>query len=228
MVMIRKIFIAAMLGLVALPLWAGEVIDGIVATVNGHAILQSDWEDEICFEAFLAGQPLDRVTPDARKTALDHLIDQELLREQMQSLESQHVSDEVVGERMREVRKQYRDASSDQGWQALLAQFHLTEKEVKERLGLQLDVMRLVDSKLRPGVQIDDKSIESYYNHEFLPQLHQAGAKDVPLAQVTPKIKELLTQEKMNQLLAAWLQNLRSGSNIRGEGFRPNFRGPAQ
>jgi hypothetical protein len=66
-------------------------------------------------------------------------------------------------------------------------------------------------------VQIDSKSIESYYNQELLPQIRQSGAKDVPLAEVTPKIKELLTQKKMNQLLTAWLQSLRAGSEIHSD-----------
>ena len=78
--------------------------------------------------------------------------------------------------------------------------------------------MRLVDARLRlPNVSVDSKSIESYYNQQLLPQLRQSGAKEVPLAEVTPKIKELLTQQRMNELLVAWLQNLRSGSEIRRE-----------
>jgi hypothetical protein len=77
--------------------------------------------------------------------------------------------------------------------------------------------MRLVDTRLRPNVSVDSKSIESYYNQQLLPQLRQSGEKDVPLAEVTPKIKELLTQQQMNQLLMAWLQNLRSSSEIRRE-----------
>jgi len=74
-----------------------------------------------------------------------------------------------------------------------------------------------VDARLRPNVIIDSKSIESYYNQELLPQLRQSGAEQVPLAEVTPKIKELLIQQKMNQMLVAWLQDLRSGSQIRTE-----------
>ena len=54
----------------------GEVIDRIVATVNGHIILLSDWEDSLRYEAFSSGRPLDRMTADDRKSALDHLIDQ--------------------------------------------------------------------------------------------------------------------------------------------------------
>jgi hypothetical protein len=35
-----------------------EVIDRIVATVNGHIILQSDWDEALCYEALLNGRPL--------------------------------------------------------------------------------------------------------------------------------------------------------------------------
>jgi len=35
------------------------------------------------------------------------------------------------------------------------------------------------------------------------------------LSDVTPKIKELLTQQKLDQLLTSWLQNLRATSQIR-------------
>jgi hypothetical protein len=74
-----------------------------------------------------------------------------------------------------------------------------------------------VDARLRPAVTIDSKSIESYYNQELLPQLRKSGGEQVPLAEVTPKIKELLTQKKMDELLTAWLQNLRAGSEIHAE-----------
>ena len=82
---------AAILGLflVAVPvLHAGEVLDGIAVTVNGHVILQSDWQDEVRYECFVAGCALQNVTPQDRKAALDRLIDQELLREQASTSDS--------------------------------------------------------------------------------------------------------------------------------------------
>jgi hypothetical protein len=101
----------------------------------------------------------------------------------------------------------------------VLTRYGLTEKEIKRRVALQVDLMGLVDARLRPNVVIDSKSIESYYNRELLPQLQQSGSPAVPLAAVTPKIKELLTQQKMNEMLVAWLHDLRSGSDIRTETF---------
>src|SRR6266481_5365557 len=75
---------------------AAEIVDRIVATVNGHVILQSDWDDAVRFEAFVEGRPLDRQSDQDRSRALDRLIDQELLREQSQGADvSQPPAEEV-------------------------------------------------------------------------------------------------------------------------------------
>jgi len=196
---------------------AADLVDRIVATVNGHIILQSDWDDALSCQAFEDGRSPNQSTPAEHKAALDHLIDQELLREQMHSSEFRHASDTEVAQQIEDIRKHYPEAATEQGWRALLTSRGLSEDELKQHVRQQIDMMRLVDAHLRPSVSVDSKSIESYYNQQLLPQLRQSGEKEVPLAAVSPKIKELLTQQQMNQLLVAWLQDLRSGSEIRRE-----------
>jgi len=190
---------------------AGDVVDRIVATVNGQIILQSDWEDEIRYEAFVAKRP---VGSEDRKAALDRLIDQELLREQMHAPDSSPPSDQEIQNEVKKIRRQYENVGTEDGWNSLLAANRLTESELRRRVMLQLQLARLVDTRLRPAANVSSKSIESYYNQELLPQLRQSGAKEVPLAEVTPQIKELLTQQKINQLLVAWLRDLHAGSEI--------------
>jgi len=207
---------------------AADVIDRIVATVNGHVILLSDWEDSLRYEAFSAGRPLAGTTAENRKAALDRLIDQELLREQQPAADAPHASPEEVAQRVAEIRKQYPEAETELAWRALLDKYRLSEDTLKSHVALELDLMRLVDARLRPSVTVDSKSIESYYNQELLPQLRQSGGQSVPLAQVTGKIKELLTQKKISQLLTAWLHNLRAGSQIRAEAFAPASGGRSQ
>ena len=211
-----------------LPLLAGDIVDRIVATVNGHIILQSDWEDALRFEAFISNRSVDQLTIEDRKGALDRLIDQELLREQMRSAYFQHATDEDVNRRIAEIRKQYAPADTEPGWRDVLTGYGLTENELKQRISSELDALRLVDARLRPAVSIDSKSIESYYNHELLPQLRHSGEKEVPLPEVSPRIKELLTQQKVNELMLAWLQNLRAGSNIRTSSFPSDAVGQVQ
>jgi hypothetical protein len=205
-----------------------EVIDRIVATVNGQIILLSDWEDSLRFEAFSSGRPLDRFTAEERKAVLDRLIDRELLREQLHAADIQHATAEEVAQRVAEIRKQYAEAETELGWRAILDRYRLNEDGLKSRVATEIDLMRLVDARLRPTVTVDSKSIESYYNQELLPQLRQSGAQNVPLAEVTSKIKELLTQKKISQLLITWLQSLRAGSQIRAEALTDGSAGRSQ
>jgi peptidyl-prolyl cis-trans isomerase SurA len=195
----------------------GTIVDRIVATVNGHIILQSDWDDAVHYQALVNDQALDAVSGEERKTALDHLIDQELLKEQMGPADFQQASEEEIAKEIQDIRKGYPGAEAAERWDEVLQRYGLNPETLKRSVASQLNLMRLVDEHLRPTVNIDNKSIESYYNQELLPQLRQSGANEVPLADVTPKIKELLTQQKVNELLVAWLHNLRSGSDIRTE-----------
>jgi peptidyl-prolyl cis-trans isomerase SurA len=216
--MIRKRLICGTLALLLAGVipqaQAGELLDRIVATVNGAVILQSDWNEAVRYEAFIAGHPPGQAGISERKAALDRLIDQELLREQMQSSDFPRATTGEISQQMQQIRKLYPGAETDSGWREILQRYRLTENQLKDRITLQLNLMRLVDVRMRPKINIDHKSIESYYSQELLPQLRQQGAKAAPLAEFTPKIKELLTQRKVSQLLTAWLQDLRADSNI--------------
>jgi peptidyl-prolyl cis-trans isomerase SurA len=196
------------------PLRADDVIDRIVATVNGHIILQSDLNEALCYEALLSGRPLGEFSAEDKRAVLDQLIDQELLDEQMKSALFQHASDAETSATIADARKNYSEAVNDEGWQAVLHRFGLTEKAVVEHVRQQIDLLRLVDARLRPTVQIDSKSIEAYYREKFVPQIKQSGGGDVPLENVSDKIRELLTEQKVSELMVSWLQTLRSESKV--------------
>ena len=114
-----------------------------------------------------------------------------------------------------EARAQYPQAASAAGWQSLLRRYHLTEQDLAAHLQQQMDLTRLVDAHLRPAVQIDSKTVEAYYRDKFVPELRRSGAKEVPLSDVSSKIREVLTQEKVSELLVSWLQTLRSEGEVR-------------
>jgi sulfur carrier protein ThiS len=202
------------LSLAAIAARADDVIERVVATVNGRAILQSDWEEAICYEAFIDGHSPDELTVADRQATLDRLIDQELLRQQVQSTGSRQTSQPQVDQRIQEIRKLYPSAATEPGWLRTLASYGLNETELKRRIAQQLELTRLVEARLLPSVQIDTRSIEIYYRETLIPQLRKSGGKQVSLAEVSPKIKEVLTQQRMNDLLVAWLRNLRAESRI--------------
>ena len=94
---------------------AGEVIDRIVAIVNGNIILQSDWNDALRYEALLDARSLSQFTDEERRAVLDRLIDQELLGEQMKSASFQHATEQDAATQVADARKLYPQASTDEG-----------------------------------------------------------------------------------------------------------------
>ena len=214
----RCLEIGMVLALAVGSLFAGEIIERVVATVNKRPILQSDWDEEVRYEAFVNHRPLTSVSAAERKAALDHLIDQELLRQQIKEDEAEGLlkpSTPNVEKRLQEIRKEYPGAEKTAAWRADLQRYGLREEDLARHMVQQARLERLIDARLRPTIHISHSSIESYYQHQLLPELRKAGVKDVPLVEVSPKIEELLTQRRINELLASWLHDLRSQSDIR-------------
>ncbi len=195
---------------------AGQIVDRVVANVNGHVVLQSDWEREVAFEALSNARDPDSFTSAERNAALDRLIDQELLREQVRP--SQPAPAEQIAARVaelrKEVRKLYPDCATDDGWRAKLQRYGLTQNSLEKRLGDQIQLMKLVEDRLRPSIQIDRQAVETYYNDQLLPDMKRAGSRATPLPEVSGRIKDLLAERKMNELLSVWLASLRSESHI--------------
>ncbi len=59
----------------ALSSVAGQIVDRVVTSVNGHVILQSDWEQEVAIEAFSNARDPDSFTSAEGNAALNRLID---------------------------------------------------------------------------------------------------------------------------------------------------------
>ena len=204
-------FVFLLILLVAASLSA-EVIDRIVATVNNVPLLQSDLEDSIHLEAFLQQRTLASLTSTDRSAALTRMVDQELLRQQMQgefTIAESDIDAQIAG-----VRAQCNTTGDDTAWHRLLSSYGLDEPLLRERLAARLTAMRFVDLRLRPTVHIDHDAVQAYYRETLVPKLQQIGAKVDPLSEVAPKIQELLAQQRMDELLNAWLSNLRNQSTI--------------
>jgi SurA N-terminal domain len=217
--MLRRCFQLVLIVLLAASAaLAADIIERVVATVNNQPILQSDWDEEVRYEAFVNRRALSSLTAADRKAALDRLIDQELLRQQIKEDEQEGVLKipaPNVEKNLQAIRQQYPGAEKAAVWRADLQRYGLREQDLVRHIAVQARLERLIDVRLRPTIHISHSSIESYYQQQLLPELRKSGVKDVPLVEVSPKIEELLTQRRMNELLASWLHDLRSQSDIR-------------
>lgn len=194
---------------------AGEVIDKVVATVNRQPLFQSDWEQAICFEAFMQQKPIAQLTPADRVKALQRLIDRQLLQAQMGDETFLQPSQDDLAKDVAKLRAQLPSGDNDRTWQKSLASYGLTPDTLKEHLQAEVRVMNFVEVRLRPHVHVQPEEIEAYYKSQLLPDLQKTGGARVALDEAGPRIRELLTQQRMDELLDAWLHNLRQQAEIR-------------
>jgi hypothetical protein len=192
---------------------ASEVLDGMVATVNGHVILLSDWDDELRFECFTSGRKIADVNAEEKKAALNRLIDQELLREQMHVNDVKQVLPEEIKKQVESFRTDYVRENPGTTWEVGLSHYGLTEKFVENHVRTELEQLQFVDSRFRASTQVSEAEIEQYYKDQLVPKL--PATDPVSLTEAAPKIREILTQSKINQTLSSWLETLRSQAEIR-------------
>ena len=191
-----------------------EVLDRLVAIVNNTPILQSDWEMELRCEAMMAGRKADSLTEAEQRDVFNRLVDQELVREQMRGYSVTPVSDGDVDARIAQLRDEFH-AKSDADWKRLLDSGGVTDADVRAKVKSQLEVLRFLDARMRPLVRVEFRSIRDYYRDHYVPELQKQGAQPAPLTDVADKIREIITQQRMDEQITAWVQTLRDGADIR-------------
>lgn len=194
---------------------AGETLDRIVVVVNKGVILASQWNAAIRFEALLSGREVRSLSDAECDAALDRLVDQELLEQEIASSTYQPASEAEIGAKAAELRRQLAPAAGDEQWQALLARYGLSEEDVRDRVAVQIDILRFIDLRFRPSIHIDPRNVETYYRTTLVPQVAASGGRPPDLKQAAAGIEELLVQQRIDELLNAYLKNLRAQSRIR-------------
>jgi hypothetical protein len=117
---------------------AADTVDRIAVVVGKTVITESEVMDALRVTAFLNGEPLD-FSPAKRRAAAERLVDQELLRKEMQATRfAMPPANEVEGAFERYARQQ-----------ASFPKYGITGDELKRQLGWQLAVMRFTELRFR-------------------------------------------------------------------------------
>jgi hypothetical protein len=195
-----------------------EVLDRIVAVVNNHAILSSDLDDEIRLSVLDPGRGgLGALT---RQRALEQLIGRALIQQQIRQEDEQAVdpSQTEVDARLIEIRRELpacvrANCATDAGWNAFLAAHGLSAERVETYLRFRLEILSFIERRFRQGIQISPQEIATYYHDTLLPQ-YTAGEAIPSLDKVSPRIEEILLQQRVNAMFDDWLRNLRKQGDV--------------
>ena len=189
-----------------------QVIDRSIAVVNQKLVTWSELDAEMRFEALENHRPLAELTEADRHAAFDRLLQERILREQMQSVAPATASETAA--LLTEIRSNWSAAQDDAAWSRLLERYGLTADEVRQMVASQIEVLRFIEERMRPLARVSRKEVEDYYNLTLAPQVAAKGGKLESYEELAPKIRELLTEQKMSDETEKWLKQLRAQANV--------------
>ncbi len=193
-----------------------ETVDRVVAVIGNDGITESDVIQEYRFEVFAAGGSLPANLPDAAAfgKAESRLINQKLLEQQLANYpEDRNVVRERAEQQMDRVQEHSKGFAQ---FDAALRLLGLTRAQFLSRLEQQQHILMMIDNRLRPAAAVEPRDIQTYYHKTFLPEFERRyGGDSPPLSQVQDRIREILVQERINQLLQQWLTELKQAQHVR-------------
>jgi hypothetical protein len=191
-------------------LLSAEIIDRIVITVDNQVVTQSQIDEEIRVTAFLNREKLD-LSPAAKKQAAARLIEQALIKREMDL--SRYPLPELsdAGESLQSVKAMYPSVTA---FNDALQSYGVTVDELTRRLWWQLTLLRFIDYRFRPGIQIPPADVQAYYRQQ-VSEWGQKGTKPIPtLEESRDQIEEILTQRRIDQALDQWIKDTRNQVTI--------------
>jgi parvulin-like peptidyl-prolyl isomerase len=123
---------------------AASVVDRVAVVVDKDVITESEVRDDLRLTEFLDNRPLD-LGPAARRQAAEHLVDQQLIRRELElSKYPQPQASEADALLRGFLQSRFH---SDAEYRAALQTFGISEEQLKQRLLWQLTAIRFTDSR---------------------------------------------------------------------------------
>jgi hypothetical protein len=171
-----------------------EVIDKVVAVVDGHIITASDMRQERDILMRLNEKQV-----DDDKALVQQLIDNYLIEAGIADFPGIEVTDE-------EVTEQFQKSVAGEG---------APSQPLREAVRLRLRMQKYFEMRFGQFIQASDEDVNKYYNAVFVPEAQKRGLNPIPpLTQVSDLIRNNVIQESLHHEITIWLEAIRRRSNI--------------
>jgi hypothetical protein len=189
-----------------------DIIDRIAVTLDSQVITESEVLLEIRLTAFQNGAPPD-FKPETKRQAAGRLIEQKLIRKEIEVGRYVQANSADVDPMLKQIEAQR--FHSPEEFRHALETYRVSVEDLKAHLLWQLALLRFIDVRFRPGIQITEQDIQQYFDQK-LPELEkQAGPeKKIRLDDLRDKIQDALTDERVDQQLNDWLTETRKHMRI--------------
>ncbi len=184
-----------------------EIIDRIAISVGNQVITENQIEEEIRVTGFQNMSDLN-ISPAEKKKAAERLIEQTLVKREMEISRYPLPQPSDVAGQLAEIK-------AKPGYQEKLAQYGIDEKALERHLLWQLALLRFIDYRFRPGIQVPEQDVRDAYASQAA-KWKQEGRTPIPsFEEARPKLEQALTDQRTDQALDRWLGDTRTQVEIR-------------
>jgi hypothetical protein len=188
-----------------------EIIDRVAVSIGNQVITEDQIGEEIRVTAFLNHETPD-LSPAQKRRASERLIEQTLVRRE---IEFSKYPLPPMSDAQQAVDKIQAQFSDDGAFEQALEKCGLKEKDLVSHLWWQLTVLRFIDYRFRPGVQVKDADVQAFYDEE-VEKWRQQGIEKIPtLEDSRARIEAIVEQQRVDQALDRWLGDTRTQVEIR-------------
>ena len=179
-----------------------ETIDRLAATVGRQVITDSQVVEAIRVAAFLDGKAADWSAENRTRT-LNRLVDQALIKREIEATRFPEGPPDEGTKLLAQLKAAMKEFDQS------LAANRLTEAIVTKHLEWQVEFLRFVEYRFKPGVEVSESDLNEFYATQV--KEWQAQGKPVPtLEEVRPDLERLLTSKYVDQALDRWLGDQRT------------------
>jgi hypothetical protein len=205
----RPIRVLALIACSGTHFWAhAAVIDQVAIAVGKQAITESDITREINLTALLNHDKA-IYSVEFRRAAADRLIEQALVRREMEFGSYSSAPPQQGQSAYESIAKEH---GGEEAFWRELARDGLTKQDLLDYLGWQISLLKFIDLRFRPAVQVSRADIQKYYETNYQAR---DGAGVPALRDVRAKIEEKLTAERVDHQLDLWIKDQRAHTIIR-------------
>ena len=193
-----------------------EIVDRIAATVGYEVIAESQVSAQIRVAALINGTEPD-VAPENRRKVLDALIDQTLMRREVEFTRFPQASDADVKLQLAQIQSRYPGPA----FQEALDRYRVSEPDLAVQLRWQFTMLRFIEYRFQPAVQVSDSQIRQEYRRQVAAWRERNSGEPPSMEQMRPELEKLMRQQMTDSALDRWLGEVRTQNTILyREGYR--------
>jgi hypothetical protein len=183
--------------------------DRIMAVVDEEPILSSEIDRAIALG--LKQRQSGENETAFRRRVLNDLIEERLRFQEIDRFGFEQVPVGEINEQVQKIRGQFPDEAT---FQKTLQQHGLSLKDLRQLVARQLMVLTYVDEQLGPRVFVSLDDITAYYRNVFTPTMQKSHQPVPPLDDVRDDIRAVLKEERLNEAIEKWTEDLRAKADI--------------